>query len=111
MALGRQGKVHGMIVHSGQGSTYASSGYQALLAEHSLVCRMSHKGQCLDNAVAESFFGTVKTELVNHEDYRGHEETHHSLFEYIEVLCNRHRSRSHPDYLSPVQYDAIHTSP
>ena len=108
MALGRRGTVHGVIVHSDQGSTYASSRYQSLLAEHSLICSMSRKGECLDNAVAESFFGTLKTELVDHEDYRSHGEARQSLFEYIEVFYNRQRRHSHLDYLSPVQYEAVH---
>ena len=110
MALGQRGEVNGVIVHSDQGSTYASGGYQALLAEHSLICSMSRKGECLDNAVAESFFGTLKTELVDHEDYRSHDEARQSLFEYIEVFYNRQRRHSHLDYLSPVQYEAKHAS-
>jgi putative transposase len=106
MALAQRGNVKGVIVHSDQGSTYASSGYQALLAEHGLICSMSRKGECLDNAVAESFFGTLKTELVDDEDYRNHDEARRSLFEYVEVFYNRQRRHSHLDYLSPVQYEA-----
>jgi putative transposase len=106
MALAQRGNVKGVIVHSDQGSTYASSGYQALLAEHGLICSMSRKGECLDNAVAESFFGTLKTELVDDEDYRNHDEARQSLFEYVEVFYNRQRRHSHLDYLSPVQYEA-----
>jgi transposase InsO family protein len=110
MALGRRGAVPGVIVHSDQGSTYASGRYQSLLAEHSLICSMSRKGECLDNAVAESFFGTLKTELVDHEDYRDHDEARQSLFEYIEVFYNRQRRHSHLGYLSPVQFEAKHAS-
>jgi len=63
MAVWRRGMVKHVIVHSDQGSTYASSDYQQLLNQHSLICSMSRKGEYLDNAVAESFFGTLKTEL------------------------------------------------
>ncbi len=106
MALAHRGNVQGVIVHSDQGSTYASGAYQTLLAEHGLICSMSRKRECLDNAVAESFFGTLKTELVDHEDYRNHDHARQSLFEYIEVFYNRQRRHSHLDYLSPVQYEA-----
>jgi transposase InsO family protein len=74
MAVWRRGKVGSVIVHSDQGSTYASGDYQRLLEENNLLCSMSRKGECLDNAVAESFFGTLKTELVDHEDYRSKDE-------------------------------------
>ena len=70
----KRGKPGSVIVHSDQGSTYASTDYQKLLKSHDLVCSMSRKGERLDNAVAESFFGTLKTELVDDEDYRTQEE-------------------------------------
>ena len=60
--------------------------------------------------MAESLFGTLKTELVDHEDYRNHDDARQSLFEYIEMFCNRQRQHSHPDFLSPVQYEARHAS-
>lgn len=110
MALWRRGKVKSVIVHSDQGSTYASASYQQLLKRHSLVCSMSRKGECLDNAVAESFFGTLKTELVDDEDYRTREEARQSLFEYIEVFYNRCRRHSHLGYRSPAQYEALFAS-
>jgi transposase InsO family protein len=88
MAIWRRGKVDSVIVHSDQGSTYASGDYQRLLKDNHLTCSMSRKGECLDNAVAESFFGTLKTELVCHEDYRTKEEARKSLFEYIELFYN-----------------------
>jgi transposase InsO family protein len=94
MAVWRRGEVDSVIVHSDQGSTYASGDYQRLLEENKLLCSMSRKGECLDNAVAESFFGTLKTELVDHEDYRSRNEAKKSLFEYIEVFYNRRRRHS-----------------
>ncbi len=107
MAIWRRGKVVGsVIVHSDQGSTYASGEYQHLLKANALVCSMSRKGECLDNAVAESFFGTLKTELVEHEDYRTKEEARKSLFEYIELFYNRRRRHSYLGYMSPVEYEA-----
>ncbi len=66
---------------------------------------MSRKGECLDNAVAESFFGTLKTELVDDEDYRTRQEAKQSLFEYIEVFYNRKRRHSSLDYLSPIDFE------
>ncbi|OMH36184.1 transposase [Motiliproteus sp. MSK22-1] len=105
MAVWRRGKTDSVIVHSDQGSTYASGSYQALLEDNGLVCSMSRKGECLDNAVAESFFGTLKTELVEHEDYHTHSEAKQSLFEYIEVFYNRNRRHSYIGYISPIEYE------
>jgi len=105
MAIWRRGDKKGIIVHSDQGSTYASGDYQRLLTEHGCLCSMSRKGECLDNAVAESFFGSLKTELVDHKDYRTHEEAKQSLFEYIEVFYNRQRRHSYLGYVSPEEYE------
>jgi putative transposase len=110
MAVWRRGKVDSVIVHSDQGSTYASGDYQRLLKDNKLLCSMSRKGECLDNAVAESFFGTLKTELVDHEDYRSKDEAKKSLFEYIEVFYNRRRRHSYLGYISPVEYEARYAS-
>jgi len=110
MAVWRRGKVDSVIVHSDQGSTYASGDYQRLLKENKLLCSMSRKGECLDNAVAESFFGTLKTELVVHEDYRTKDEAKKSLFEYIEVFYNRRRRHSYLGHISPVEYEARNAS-
>jgi len=110
MAIWRRGKADNVVVHSDQGSTYASATYQQQLKEHGLICSMSRKGECLDNAVAESFFGTLKTELVDHEDYRTKQEAKQSLFEYIEVFYNRQRRHSYLGYISPVEYERQHAS-
>jgi len=110
MAVWRRGMVKHVIVHSDQGSTYASSDYQKLLNQHSLRCSMSRKGECLDNAVAESFFGTLKTELVDDEDYKTKDEARVSLFHYIETFYNRRRRHSFLGYLSPVEFEARHVS-
>ena len=105
MAMWHRGKVKDVIVHSDQGSTYASGSYQTLLQTKEMVCSMSRKGECLDNAVAESFFGTLKTEHVDHEDYRTHVQAKQSLFEYIEVFYNRKRRHSYLGYISPVEFE------
>lgn len=105
MAIWRRGKVNDVIVHSDQGSTYASSGYQRQLNESKLRCSMSRKGECLDNAVAESFFGSLKNELVYHEDYRTRLEARQSIFEYIEVFYNRKRRHAFLNYMTPVEYE------
>jgi transposase InsO family protein len=95
-----------VIVHSAQGSTYASSNYQALLTYHGMLPSMSRKG---DNAVTESFFGTLKTELVDDEDYRTREQAKQSLFEYIEVFYNRQLRHSYLGYVSPSEYERANT--
>jgi len=108
MAVWRRGKVNDVIVHSDQGSTYASSSYQQQLSENNLRCSMSRKGECLDNAVAESFFGSLKNELVYHEDYRTRSEAKQSIFEYIEVFYNRKRRHAFLNYMTPVEYEEKH---
>jgi putative transposase len=71
---------------------------------------MSRKGECLDNAVAESFFGSLKNELVRHEDYRTQAEARQSVFEYIEVFYNRQRRHASLSYMTPVEYEARYAS-
>lgn len=110
MAIWRRGKRKQIIVHSDQGSTYASGAYQRLLKDNQLICSMSRKGECLDNAVAESFFGTLKTELVDHEDYFTKTEAKQSLFEYIEVFYNRRRRHSYLGFVSPEEYERRNAS-
>jgi transposase InsO family protein len=105
MAIWRRGKVNDIIVHSDQGSTYASGSYQQQLNENNLRCSMSRKGECLDNAVAESFFGSLKNERVHHEDYRTRAQARQSVFEYIEIFYNRKRRHASLNYLSPVEYE------
>lgn len=110
MALWRRGEVKGVIVHSDRGSTYASKDYQQRLTENGLHCSMSRKGDCLDNAVAESFFGTIKTELTDHEDYLTRDQARQSIFEYIEVFYNRQRRHSFLNYMTPVEFERKYVS-
>ena len=105
MARWQRRKARHVIVHSDQGSTYGSNDYQELLSKSGYECSMSRKGECLDNAVAESFFGTLKNELVCHEDYRTRDQARQSLFEYIEVFYNRQRRHSYLGYLTPVDFE------
>ena len=94
-----------LLHHSDRGSQYASDEYRMLLSGHGVECSMSRKGNCWDNAVAESFFATLKTELVQGEDWHTRDEARSALFEYIEVWYNRVRRHSTLGYKSPVQYE------
>ena len=95
----------GLLFHSDQGVQYACDPFVALLNRSKAIQSMSGKGNCYDNAVAESFFHTLKTELVYHELYRTREEARRSLFEYMEGFYNRIRKHSTLGYKSPVKYE------
>ena len=105
MAVKRRGKVVDVIVHSDQGSTYASGVYQKQLKNNGLQCSMSRKGECLDNAVAESFFGTLKNELVHDEDYKTRPQAKQSIFDYVEVFYNRQRRHAFLNYMTPAEFE------
>jgi putative transposase len=104
-AFRRRRPVKGLIFHSDRGIQYACADFRKELAEHEFVQSMSRKGDCWDNAVAESFFAILKTELVYHERYEDHQDALHSIFEYIEVFYNRQRRHSTLDYLCPAEYE------
>ena len=97
----------GLIVHSDRGIQYVANEYQELLNRHGFVCSMSRKGDCWDNAPAESFFHSLKTEQVMFEDYKTREEARTDIFEYIEVFYNRSRLHSSIGYTNPVAYERI----
>ena len=105
MAIARRRPGPGLLHHSDRGVQYASDDYQFLLAGRGIVCSMSGKGDCWDNAVMESFWGTLKTELVNHEHYRTRGQARASVFEYVEVFYNRKRLHSSLGYVSPEQFE------
>ena len=88
----------------------AAHAYRALLAAHGMVCSMSRVGNCWDNAVAESFFGTLKRELADGADWATREDARTAVFEYIEVWYNRQRRHSSLGFLSPVAYEHQQTS-
>ena len=97
----------GLIFHSDRGIQYASTDFREKLESYHMVQSMSRKGNCWDNAPAESFFSTLKMEEVYHKKYRTREEARQSIFEYIEVFYNRQRSHSFLDYISPVKYEEL----
>lgn len=98
----------GLLAHSDRGSQYASSHYQEKLERHGVTCSMSGVAQCWDNAVVESFFGTLKRELVHDEKYTTRSEAKASIFEYIEVFYNRVRLHSSLGYVSPEVFERAH---
>ncbi len=106
MALGRREPGEGLIHHSDRGVQYACNDYRELLEGNGITCSMSGKGDCYDNAVVESFFKTLKTELVYQQEYRTREEAERSIFEYVEVFYNRKRRHSSLGYVSPCEYEA-----
>ena len=107
MALGKRDPGQGLVHHTDRGSQYASNEYQDILKKHRIICSMSRKGNCYDNAVAESFFGRLKSEWVNHQRYRSRSKAIQSLFYYIEIFYNRKRRHSSINYLTPQGYDAF----
>lgn len=108
MAIWKRKPMKGLIFHSDRGSQYASDSHRLLLVQHGIMQSMSRKGNCWDNAVAESFFHSLKTELVHHEAYPTRVTARQSIFEYIEVFYNRQRFHSSNGYLSPVNYELQH---
>ena len=95
----------GLVAHSDRGSQYASEHDRRFLAGHGIVCSMSRRANCWDNAPMESFFATLKKELVHDEDYATRAGARASLFEFIEVFYNRVRRHSSLGYKSPVEYE------
>jgi len=105
MALAQRRPKGGLLHHSDRGVQYACDAYQDLLWRHGIRVSMSGKGDCWDNAVMESFWGTLKTELVNHEHYTTRDQARQSIFEYIEVFYNRKRLHSSLGYVSPEAFE------
>ncbi len=105
MAILSRTPSHGLIWHTDRGSQYASYAHKDLLKQYKITQSMSRKGNCWDNAVAESFFHTLKTELVYHEVYETKAQANQSIFEYIEVYYNRQRMHSSNNNLSPVEFE------
>jgi putative transposase len=106
MALTTRRPKPGLLHHSDRGVQYASDDYQRQLRNHDIVCSMSRKGDCWDNAVAESFFSTLKAELVYRTDFVTRSQARTSIFEYIEAFYNGRRRHSFLGYVSPVEYEA-----
>lgn len=108
MALRNRGYPKGVMVHSDRGSQYCSKDYQRLITNHQLKCSMSGKGNCYDNAVCESFFHTLKTELDYQRKYENRKQARQSIiFWYIEAYYNRVRRHSSIGYMSPINYENL----
>ena len=105
MALNTRNPDKGLLWHTDRGSQYASYEHKDLLKQYGIVQSMSRKGNCHDNAVAESFFHTLKTELTHHKIYHTKQQAKRSIFEYIEVFYNRERIHSSNNNLSPVEFE------
>ena len=105
MALYQRQPAAGLIMHTDRGSQYGADSYRQLLIQHGIEPSMSRKGNCWDNAVAESFFHTLKTELIYLEEYDTHEQAQTAVFEYIEVFYHRQRCHSANGSLAPLLYE------
>lgn len=104
-ALQRRQPGEGLQHHSDRGCQYTRDAFQALLAKNKVVCSMSGTGNCYDNAVAESFFHTLKTEWIYFERYDHREQARRSIFEYVEVFYNNQRRHSTVGYLAPAEFE------
>ncbi|MGH2537220.1 MAG: IS3 family transposase, partial [Candidatus Promineifilaceae bacterium] len=108
MAIARRQPAPGIVHHSDRGSQYTSRPYQKLLAGNHMLVSMSGRGNCYDNAPVESFFATLKSELVHPRRYRSREEAKSDVFYYIEAFYNRKRRHSALGYMSPVDFEQLH---
>ncbi len=107
--LAGQHAVSGLICHTDQGAPYASKMYRNHLQDHGMVPSMSRKGNCFDNAVAESFFSNLKNELTHHTLFEDYDTARSAIGEYIDVYYNQHRLHQTLGYLTPAQAEAMHT--
>jgi transposase InsO family protein len=108
MAVRRRVPADGLVAHSDRGSQYASDHYRSLLRRHGITCSMSRKAQCWDNAPVESFFASLKRELVHHGHYTTREQAKASIFEYVEAFYNRARRHSALGNVSPAEFERSH---
>jgi transposase InsO family protein len=107
MAIKQRKPGRGLLLHSDRGSQYASYCYQVLLGKRGILCSMSRKGNCWDNAVMESFYRTLKVELIYQRKYETRIEAQRDIFEYIEIFYNRERLHSSIGYNSPEEYEKM----
>ena len=107
MAIWQRKPAKGLIWDTDRGSQYTSESHVNILKQHNILQSMSRKGDCWDNAVAESFFHTLKTELIHNCKFKTREEAKHVIFEYIEVFYNRIRLHSANHYLSPADHEDV----
>ncbi len=107
MAISHRQPSTGTLVHSDQGGQYHSQAYQTQLAANDMTCSMSRKGECHDNAVAESFFHTLKGELIRGARFKTRTEAKQAIFKYIELFYNRKRRHSYVNYQAPLEYERL----
>ena len=107
MAISQRKPQTGLLHHSDRGSQYASDNFQDLLDDNGIVCSMSRKGNCWDNACMESFFGSFKTEWVRDKKYSSFTEAKKDIFKYVEIFYNRRRRHASLGYLSPAAYEEL----
>ena len=105
MALLQRRVKPGLIHHSDQGRQYSSAAYQAVLQRHRIIASMSRRGNCYDNALAESFFSSLKNELIDHSTFSIRHEAKTAIFESIEVFYNRQRRHQALDFINPIEYE------
>jgi putative transposase len=106
MALAQRRPGQPLIIHSDRGAQFASAAYRQVLTQHRLLASMSRKGNCYDNAFIESFWSTLKYELVYHHRFTTHAEARTAIFDYIETFYNRIRMHSSLAYLSPINFES-----
>jgi transposase InsO family protein len=111
MAIDTRRPAPGLLHHSDRGSQYASQDYQAVLTQYQIQASMSRTGNCYDNAPMESFFATLKTELIYHRHYATRAEAQTDIFEYIEAFYNRFRRHSALGYRNPVAFENLALAP
>jgi len=109
MAIENREPNNTVLHHSDQGAEYTNKDYQSLLKKNQMNVSMSRRANCYDNAVAESFFKTIKSELTRNQKYATQDEARSAIFEYIEVFYNRKRIHSTLGYLSPVEYEQLNS--
>lgn len=107
MALTRRVPAPGLIFHSDRGSQYASDDFRNRLVAHGIVQSMSRKGDCWDNAIAESFFATIKKELIDRRSWATHKQVENAVHNWIECFYNGRRRHSSLGYLNPIDYEAL----
>jgi transposase InsO family protein len=107
MAIQRNKPPHGVIHHSDRGSQYCSNAFQSLLKQHGFICSMSGSGNCYDNAVMESFYHTLKIEVIYGVPYKTRKEAQLALFDYIEVFYNRQRLHSSLGFQTPNDFGMV----
>ena len=107
MALSKRNIYNDLLIHSDRGSQYASELYQLHLLKNGILCSMSGKGNCWDNAVMESFYRSLKIELIYQNHYQTRREAQRDIFEYIEIFYNRERLHSSLGYYTPEEYEML----